>query len=202
MSGISFIADNIPGFLAVALIFKGTTPSGNQASIIWLKDADNEAVVELSNGLHMDNPQLTLKMRSYLSGMAEVGDYLKARKKDDESDVTENDIERAALTLAFPRIARNETAFGLLKSHLDALQKHGVIDTLTFASRGGQNAASMHVQNAPPMQPGQTGRPDVRAPASTTPGVSPTATEVTTNAVEDRRVYVNHSTSTEPRSDS
>jgi len=205
MSGISYIADNIPGFLAVALIFKGTTPNGNQASIMWLKDVDQEAVIELSNGLNTDDPQLTLKMRSYLSGMSEVGEYLKARKKDDESDVTENDIERAALTLAFPRIARNETAFGLLKAHLDSLQQHGVIEALKFGNRAApqqsQSQAQMQVRNAPPTQPAAPRRPEVHAPASAAPGMPGAPTEVTTNAVENRRVYVNPPVPVKPTTD-
>ncbi len=142
MSNTPKFADSIPGFLDVALLFNGTTPSEKQASIAWLKDGDTDVVLDLAEGLKTDNDKLTRRMRSYLGGMLEVGDYLKARHKDDEDDVTEDDIERAALLLAFPKVGRDEAALKMLKSHLDAFQKHKIIETLSFAPGKGKAAAT------------------------------------------------------------
>ena len=132
MSVAHKFADAIPGFIDVALLFEGSTPSGQKASIAWMKDGETEVVLDLADGLKSENSKLTRRMRSYLGGMLEVGDYLKARTKDDEDDVTEDDIERAALMLAFPKVGRNDAALTMLKSHLDALQKHDIIETLDF----------------------------------------------------------------------
>lgn len=127
MSLTSNLADEIPGLLKVALIFKGSTPSGRTASIAVLIDGNKEVMLDLNKGLATDVPNLTKPMRSYLSGLSQVGQVLKTRKIEDEDGVTEDDIERAALTLAFPRAAQNAKALSVLKSHLDALQENSVL---------------------------------------------------------------------------
>ena len=127
MSLMSNLADEIPGLLKAALIFKGETPSGRTASIAVLIDGDEEVMLDLNKGLTTDAPNLTKPMRSYLSGLSQVGQVLKTRKIEDEDGVTDDDIERAALTLAFPRASQNPKSLSVLKSHLDALQENGVL---------------------------------------------------------------------------
>ena len=135
MTALSNLADDISGLLSVALVFKGVTPSKNAVSIAWLKDGDREEIVDLSGGLPSSGDNFTPPMLSYLSGLNEVGDYLKGRKTTDEDGVTEDDIEKGALLLAFPKVAQDAGAMSTLKSHLDALQEHGVLAKLEFNGR-------------------------------------------------------------------
>jgi len=128
MSSNAPFIDEIPGFLKAGLIFKGQTIEGERVSVAVLIDAGTEVVVDLENGLNTGNPRLTKRMKSYLTGLSDVGSYLETRTTEDEEGVTPDDIERGALTLAFPRVARNAKALDVLKTHLDALQRHKVIE--------------------------------------------------------------------------
>lgn len=141
MAYIDTVAEEIPGFLSVCLIFNGELLSGQKTSIAWLKDNDKEALVALEPGLKTTDSNLTPRMKSYLTGLAEIGDYLKSRKTVDEDDVTEDDVERGAIILAFPRVAQNAAALTALKKHLDALQKHGVLEKLPSSSSAEQPQA-------------------------------------------------------------
>lgn len=136
MSSFRKIADRIPGLLAVGLIFKGSTPGGEKVSMAVLIDGDTEVIQDLSQGLQSNDPRLTKPMKSYMTGLNEVGTYLKARKTEDEDGVTEDMIERAALMLAFPKVAQNAGAMTILKSHLDALQAEGIIEKIGAGDAG------------------------------------------------------------------
>ncbi|MGR3491290.1 MAG: hypothetical protein ACU0DW_04470 [Shimia sp.] len=125
------IADDIPGLLKAALLFNGETISKGKISVAWLRDGEDEAMVDLSGGIEdVEQPGLTKPMKSYLSGMVHVGEFLKVRKTVDEDGVEADDIERAALLLAFPKVAQDAGAMKMLKSHLDALQNFGVIEKI------------------------------------------------------------------------
>ncbi|MGR3434982.1 MAG: hypothetical protein ACU0CO_08870 [Shimia sp.] len=131
------IADDIPGLVKAALLFNAKTISEGTVSALWLKDGEAEVILNLDDGLtNVDNDAITKPMRSYMTGLAEVGAYLKARHKTDEDGVSEDDIERAALALAFPKVTRDEAARDMLKTHLDALQEFGVIEKLQVATDG------------------------------------------------------------------
>ncbi len=127
MTLVSNLSDDIPGLLKAALIFNGETPGGKSASRAILTDGDAEALIDLSAGLSFRGEGLTQAMRSYISGLSQVGQMLKARKIEDEDGVTEDDLERAALQFAFPKVGQNAKALGVLKAHLDALQDKGII---------------------------------------------------------------------------
>jgi hypothetical protein len=127
MTLVSNLFDDIPGLLKAALIFNGETPGGKCASLAILTDGDAEALIDLSGGLNVRSDGLTQAMRSYISGLSQVGQVLKARKIEDEDGVTEDDLERAALLFAFPKVAQNVKALGILKAHLDALQNNDII---------------------------------------------------------------------------
>lgn len=127
MTLVSNLSDDIPGLLKAALIFNGETPGGKSASLAILTDGDAEALIDLSGGLNVRSDGLTQAMRSYISGLSQVGQMLKARKIEDEDGVTEGDLERAALQFAFPKVGQNAKALGILKAHLDALQNNDII---------------------------------------------------------------------------
>lgn len=127
MTLVSNLSDDIPGLLKAALIFNGETPGGKSASLAILTDGDDEALIDLSNGLNARGDGLTQSMRSYISGLSQVGQILKSRKIEDEDGVTEDDLERAALLFAFPKVGQNAKALTILKSHLDALQDKGIV---------------------------------------------------------------------------
>lgn len=148
MSSFRKIADRIPGLLAVGLIFRGSTPSGDKVSMAVLIDGDTEVVLDLGQGLGANDPRLTKPMKSYLTGLAEVGSYLKARKTEDEDGVTEDDIERAALVLAFPKVAQNGAALTILKSHLDALQAEEIIEKIGAGAAAPARARPAAAPNA------------------------------------------------------
>ncbi|MGR3467831.1 MAG: hypothetical protein ACU0CI_08105 [Shimia sp.] len=132
------IADDIPGLLKAALLFNGETISKGKISVAWLRDGENEAMVDLSGGIEdVEQPGLTKPMKSYLSGMVQVGEFLKVRKTVDEDGVEADDIERAALLLAFPKVAKDDGAMKMLKAHLDALQNFGVVEKIGAAASGG-----------------------------------------------------------------
>ncbi len=152
MSSFRKIADRIPGLLSVALVFKGKTPAGQSVSLAALIDGDTEVILDLTQGFSSDDERLTQPMKSYLTGLAEVGTYLKARKTEDEDGVTEDQIERAALMLAFPKAAQNDGAMTLLKSHLDALQDEGIIDKIG----GGEGEGSAPEEAKPADKPEET----------------------------------------------
>jgi hypothetical protein len=127
MTLVSNLSDDIPGLLKAALIFNGETPGGKSASLAILTDGDAETLIDLSAGLNARGDGLTQAMRSYISGLSQVGQVLKARKIEDEDGVTEDDLERAALLFAFPKVGQNAKALTILKAHLDALQDHGIV---------------------------------------------------------------------------
>ncbi len=127
MTLVSNLSDDIPGLLKAALIFNGETPGGKSASLAILTDGDEEALIDLGNGLNARGDGLTQAMRSYISGLSQVGQILKSRKIEDEDGVTEDDLERAALLFAFPKVGQNAKALAILKSHLDALQDKGIV---------------------------------------------------------------------------
>lgn len=131
MAHFSSRADNIPGFIAAAWIFQGTSQNGQKVSLVWMKDGPETALLDITDGLLSDPGKVTPKMKSYLTGLAEVGTYLKSRQTIDEEGVTEDDIERAALLLAFPKAAQRPRAMDVLKRHLDLLQEHKLIEKLT-----------------------------------------------------------------------
>lgn len=137
-------AEKIPGLITVGWIFKGTTMDEKTISLAWLEDGEATAMVDVTRGL-ADAAQtegLTVRMRSFLSGLAEIGGYFRRRKTVDEPDVTEDDIENAAIVFAFPRVAMNPEARALLKKHLDLLQDKGVLDRLTFRPNLVEDAAA------------------------------------------------------------
>jgi hypothetical protein len=149
MTLLASISDTVPGLLRVALLFGARTPSGGTASVALLADGDTEKLIDLGQGLDPDATGLTRAMQSYLSGLKEVGAYLEARHKTDEDGVTEDDIERAALMLAFPRVTRDEAALTLLKAHLDALQAEGILPRLKTAPGAGTEPATPAEDSAP-----------------------------------------------------
>lgn len=171
MTLLASISDTVPGLLRVALLFGARTPSGGTASVALLADGDTEKLIDLGQGLDPDAPGLTRAMQSYLSGLKEVGAYLEARHKTDEDGVTEDDIERAALMLAFPRVTRDEAALTLLKAHLDALQAEGILPRLKTAPGAGTEpttpAPAPAAAPAPLSLAGSEAAPE--APADATP---------------------------------
>lgn len=132
MSMMTPFAEDIPGFLKIALIVDGKAMNGKDVSLVWMDDDGTECLIGLTKGLDTGSERLTPRMKSWFTGMAEVGSYLAARHKTDEDGVTEDDIERAALTLAFPKLARDPKVLDMLKGHLDLLQAEGLVDKLTF----------------------------------------------------------------------
>lgn len=169
MSSFRTIADTIPGLIEAGLIFKGNTPGGKTVSMAVLIDGDTEVIQDLSNGLVLDDDRLTKPMKSYLTGLAEVGSYLKARHTEDEDGVTEDMIENAALALAFPKVAQNAAAMKTLKAHLDALQNEGVL-----AKIGGSNGpAARPAAAAKPAAPARPAAPVAKAPAALKPVARP-----------------------------
>lgn len=132
MSMMTPFAEDIPGFLKIALIVDGKAMNGKDVSLVWMDDDGTECLIGLTKGLDTGSERLTPRMKSWFTGMAEVGSYLAARHKTDEDGVTEDDIERAALTLAFPKLARDPKVLDMLKGHLDLLQAEGLVDELTF----------------------------------------------------------------------
>ena len=137
-------AEKIPGLITVGWIFKGTTMDEKTISLAWLEDGEATAMVDVTRGL-ADAAQtegLTVRMRSFLSGLAEIGGYFRRRKTVDEPEVTEDDIENAAIVFAFPRVAMNPESRALLKKHLDLLQDKGVLDRLTFRPNLVEDAAA------------------------------------------------------------
>lgn len=134
MSMMTPLAEEIPGFLNIALIFHGKAANGADASLVWMQDEERECLIALRPGLPTSDEALTPRMKSWFTGMTEVGAYLKARHKTDEDGVTEDDIERAALTLAFPKLAQDKAVLDMLKAHLDLLQDEGLIDKMTFVA--------------------------------------------------------------------
>lgn len=166
MRTLQNLATDIPGLLRAALLFNANTVTKEKVSLLWLKDGDAEVMIDLADGIaDTKDPALTTPMKSYLSGLAEVGSYLKARKTTDEDGVSADDVERAAITLAFPKVAQDKTALDMLKKHLDALQEHGVIEKLSFnagtAAASPAQASKPAEQAAPAQQRAQT------APAET-----------------------------------
>ncbi len=119
--------DDIPGLLDAGLFLEGRSRDGTVASLLCLRDGAQTSLLDLSAGLDPAAPGLTRAMRSYVSGLIEVGDYLAARRKTDEDGVTEADIERAALALAFPRLSGDAAALETLARHLHLLQGIGVL---------------------------------------------------------------------------
>lgn len=161
MRSLLNLASDIPGLLRATLLFNANTISKETVSLLWLKDGDAEAMIDLSGGIaNVDEPGLTTPMKSYLSGLAEVGQYLKSRNTVDEDGVSADDIERAAITLAFPKVAQDKAALDMIKSHLDALQEHEVIDKLSFSAgaaaatpTAAPKPADQAQANAAPAQP-------------------------------------------------
>lgn len=134
MAHFSAHADTIPGLVTASWVMEGRTMADQRVSLVWLEDGDRKELVEVTGGIGdaAQDSNLTLRMRSYLSGLAEIGDYLSSRKTLDEDDVTEDDIEIAAIIFAFPRVARNEEAGRILKTHLDTLQAKGLLPQIAF----------------------------------------------------------------------
>lgn len=126
--------DDIPGLLDAGLFLEGRSRDGTVASLLCLRDGAQTSLLDLSAGLDPAAPGLTRAMRSYVSGLIEVGDYLAARRKTDEDGVTEADIERAALALAFPRLSGDAAALGTLARHLHLLQGIGVLTQATVGA--------------------------------------------------------------------
>ncbi len=145
-------AEKIPGLITVGWIFKGTTMDEKTISLAWLEDGDANAMVDVTRGLAeaSQTEGLTVRMRSFLTGLAEIGGYFRRRKTVDEPDVTEDDIENAAIVFAFPRVAMNAEARALLKKHLDLLQDKGVVDRLTFRPNLAEEAAPAPEAEAAP----------------------------------------------------
>jgi hypothetical protein len=119
--------DDIPGLLGAGLFLEGRARDGSVASVLCLRDGAQTSLLDLSGGLDPAAPGLTRAMRSYVSGLVEVGDYLATRRKTDEDGVTAADIERAALALAFPRLSGDAAALETLARHLHLLQGIGVL---------------------------------------------------------------------------
>jgi len=135
MAHLSARAENIPGLISVGWVMKGTSIDEQEVSLVWLEDAGQKALIDVTGGIGRaaQMPGLTLKMRSYLSGLSEINVYLRRRRTVDEDDVSEDDIENAAILLAFPRVAKDDAARAALKKHLDMLQKMGLISQISFA---------------------------------------------------------------------
>lgn len=144
------LAEEIPGFLKIALIFGGKAANGQKASLVWMQDGDRECLIALRPGLDTGDEHLTPRMKSWFTGMTEVGTYLKARHKTDEDGVTEDDIERAALTLAFPKLAQDSATLDMLKAHLDLLQDEGLIDKMSFAANTDPDGGASETEDPAP----------------------------------------------------
>ena len=127
----SFInSDDITGLISVALLFDAKAQDGSSVSLAVLREREAQVLVDLSKGLDASTPGLTRAMKSYLTGLAEISSYLKSRHTEDEDGVTADDIERAAILLAFPRVAQDKAAAKLLKAHLNLLQEHGILEKM------------------------------------------------------------------------
>ncbi len=127
----SFInSDDITGLISVALLFDAKAQDGSSVSLAVLREREAQVLVDLSKGLDASTPGLTRAMKSYLTGLAEISSYLKSRHTEDEDGVTADDIERAAILLAFPRVAQDKAAAELLKAHLNLLQERGILEKL------------------------------------------------------------------------
>lgn len=153
MTHFSARADQIPGLLTASWVFKGTTMDAQKISLVWMDDNGQKELIEVDEGLEQatQSPNLTPKMQSYLSGLAEVGVYLSMRETVDEDDVTEDDIEMAAILLAFPRVAKNEDACAMIKKHLDMLQEQGLLTKTEFGPNSQSTADAPEEQKEEPV---------------------------------------------------
>lgn len=142
-------AEDIPGLIRAAWVFKGTDLNGEPISMLYMADGSDEVTVDVTKGIEGENVRMTPRMQSYLTGMTDIGNFLKHRKTVDEDGVTVDDLEQAAILFAFPKVAKSADAMKVLKTHLDGLQMHKVLPTLEFKLNGAGAAKAAEPAPAP-----------------------------------------------------
>jgi hypothetical protein len=150
MSHFSTRADAIPGLVTAGWVFEGTTMDDNKVSLVWLDDNGSTTLLDVSGGIAAaaQTEGLTPRMRSYLTGISEIGGYFRRRKTVDEDEVTRDDIEAGAIVFAFPRVAMNIEARSILKKHLDLLQRHGLVGEIAFSPNKPMAAGGSEPENS------------------------------------------------------
>ncbi|MEO1291386.1 MAG: hypothetical protein AAFV62_00920 [Pseudomonadota bacterium] len=174
--------DTIPGLIEAGIVTDGEAQNGKKIALLVMRDGGTQAVRDIAAGWPSEDVEgLTENMQAYITGLADVGDLVKARKARDTKLVDENKIERAAIGLAFPSLAGDEAATATIKKHLDHLQSKGLLTKIDFAP----NVAGAVAKAAAAPEAASEGTPSASAALSEPAAPAPSPAASTAPAVEN-----------------
>ena len=125
-------AEDIPGLIRAAWVFKGTDLNGEPISMLYMADGSDEVTVDVTKGIDGEGVRMTPRMQSYLTGMTDIGNFLKHRKTVDEDGVTV--LDEAILLAAIEDI--KEHAEGVaMATDKSSVAKQRPIGALTAQNR-------------------------------------------------------------------